>query len=396
MQKPKTLTRQALPLLAALTANAAAQAFLLVVLPALGRDLSFDPLQTGALLGSAALFLIIFAPIWGKLSEKTGRKPVLLIGLAAASAAPVLMALIIALRLEKALSPLAALVMLFIIRGAQSLFSAGLMPAAQAWMADCTSPENRSKAMGMLGASYGVGGILGAAIAFLIGGSHPVAALIALAVFVFAGLCLVYTKLTDQQPIADTKTTPLDRLDMAAILPGLVITFIGVSIYAIMQHVTALRLEDRMAFSRPDAISTAGAALMGAAITMALAQTLGISRLKRSAQQLMLIGATLGTVSLTGVVVAASPALLLGSLFAMGGALGILLPGNLTFMSIKAGVGAQGRAAGINAVSQGMAMSIGPFAGAALHRISPLAPSFVCLIAMLVAVFICLGLRGKS
>lgn len=396
MQTRKASRRQALPLLPALAANAAAQAFLLVVLPSLGRDLGFNPLETGVLLGSAALLLIVFAPIWGRISERAGRKPVLLAGLAGAALAPALMAIVIALRLEGTLERMPTLVLLFAVRAGQSLLSAGLLPAAQAWMADRTTPENRAEGMGLLGASYGVGGIIGAAFAFAVGGTHPVAALTGLAALVLFGLGLVHAKLTESREPAGAQPAPLARLAIRRIAPGLAVTFIGVAIYAVMQHVTALRLEDGMGLPRPEAISKGGAALMGAAIVMALAQTLGIGRLKRPPRQLMLIGAVTGMLSLAGVTLAPSPAVLLVSLFVMGGALGILLPGNLALISIRAGTTAQGRAAGVNAVAQGLAMTAGPVAGAALHRLSPLAPGIACTLVMLVALTICLRLREQS
>lgn len=396
MQAGKTVRRQAMPLLPALAANAAAQAFLLVVLPSLGRDLGFNPLETGALLGSAALFLIVFAPVWGRISERTGRKPVLLVGLAGAVLAPALMAAVIALRLDGALERMPALVLLFVVRAAQSLLSAGLLPAAQAWMADRTAPENRAEGMGLLGASYGVGGIVGAGFAFAVGGTHPVAALAGLAILVLLGLCLVYAMVADRPALSGSEAVPLARLDIRRIAPGLAITFIGVAVYAIMQHVTALRLEDGMGLARPEAISKGGAALMGAAIVMTLTQTVGIGRLKRPPRQLIRIGAAAGTLSLAGVTLATSPAMLLASLFLMGGALGILLPGNLALISIRAGATAQGRAAGVNAVAQGLAMTAGPVAGAALHRLSPLAPGALSAFAMLIALILCLRTRETS
>ncbi|ATN37354.1 hypothetical protein ACO34A_26675 (plasmid) [Rhizobium sp. ACO-34A] len=390
-----SLRRQALPLLSALAANAAAQAFLLVALPSLGRDLGFDPLETGLLLGSAALLLIIFAPLWGRVSERAGRRPVLLVGVVGAALAPALMAAVIGLRLDGMLERMPTLVLLFAVRAGQSILSAGLLPSAQAWMADRTLPESRAEGMGLLGASYGVGGIVGAGFAFAVGGTYPLAALAGLALLNLLGLCLVHAAIHDGPAVSGPKATPLARLDIPRIAPGLAITFMGVAVYAVMQHVTALRFEDGMGLSRQDAISKGGAALMGAAIIMALAQTFGISRFKFPPRRLILMGAAAGTLSLAGVTLATSPAMLLASLFLMGGALGILLPGNLAMISIRAGAGAQGRAAGINAVAQGLAMTVGPIAGAMLHRLSAMAPGILSTVAMLFALIICLRTREK-
>lgn len=396
MRTKKSFRLEVLPLLAALAANAAAQAFLLVLLPSLGRDLGFDALETGLLLSSAALFLVLFAPAWGKISERAGRKPVLLIGLAGAALGPLLIAIVISFRIDEALDRIPALILLFAARAAQSMLSAGLLPAAQAWMADRTAPENRAKGMGLLGASYGIGGILGAGLAFVVGGTHPLVALVSLAMLVLFGFGLVFAKVTDRTTSAMAQSLPYPHLDMRRIAPGLAITLIGVCVYAIMQHVTALRLEDSMDLSRPDAISSGGAALMGAAIVMALTQTFGIGKLRRPPHHLIRIGAAAGVLSLAGVTLATTPAALFASLLVLGGALGILLPGNLALISIKAGMNAQGRAAGVNAVAQGLAMAAGPVAGAALHRLSPLAPGAASVILMLAALIIGLGVREKS
>ena len=152
---------ESLPLLLALAANAAAQSFLLVVLPSLGRDLGFSPMETGLLLGLAALILLIAAPIWGNVSERRGRRLFLLLGLVGATLGPALMSGVIGLRLSGGLDSISTLALLFAIRVGQSSLSGGLLPAAQAWMADRTPPGRRAEGMGLLGASYGIGGIAG-------------------------------------------------------------------------------------------------------------------------------------------------------------------------------------------------------------------------------------------
>lgn len=397
MTREKSFRIEALPLLGALAANAAAQSFILVVLPPLGRDLGFSPMETGLLLGLTALVLLISAPVWGHVSETRGRRFVLLAGLAGAALGPALMAAVIALRLDGALDQLPAFALLFAARTGQSLLAGGLLPAAQAWMSDRTTQERRAEGMGLLGASYGIGGIAGAGVAYALGGTAPTLALAGLAATVLVGFVLVRRSVFDRrrervEPGTPARLLPLLRL----VWPFLCVTFLGVAVYGIAQHVTALRLEDSFGFTRADAISRAGGALMGAALVMALVQTYGLRRLRLPPRRLALLGAGFAGAAMTGMVLATDATVLTIALLAMGAALGLLLPGNLAQLSLTAGQRAQGRAAGVNAVAQGLGMAAGPIAGAALHRLSPVAPSLAAAGMMATAALVILTTRREN
>ncbi len=384
-----------MPLLAALAANAAAQSFLLVVLPGLGRELGFTGLQTGAMLGVGALFLMISAPFWGAASETRGRKPILVIGLVGAAIGPGLTAAIIALRVEGAVGAGFALLLMFCARLLQSLLSGGLLPAAQAWMADITSSENRAEGMGLLGGSYGLGAIGGAAVALGFGGSHPAMALGLLAALIGLGLVFVLLAL---EHVASRERRPHAMwrdLVLARIWPGLLITALGVCVFAIMQHVTALRLEDSFQMVRSDAISSAGGILMCASFAMILTQAFGVRALRALPPVLMLAGSLIAVMSMLMVGSAATIPALFASMVGMGIGLGLLLPGNLAFLSFVAGAHAQGRLAGVNAIAQGIGLAAGPVLGSILHRQSPDLPGFVAAFGMALALCLSIMLRWR-
>jgi DHA1 family tetracycline resistance protein-like MFS transporter len=107
--------------------------------------------QTGLLVSSYALMQMIGAPILGRLSDKYGRRPVFLIS--------ILGTFIGLLILGFANS----LWMLFVSRILSGL-TAGNISVAQAYIADITDEKNRARGMGMLGAAFGIGFILGPAI----------------------------------------------------------------------------------------------------------------------------------------------------------------------------------------------------------------------------------------
>jgi DHA1 family tetracycline resistance protein-like MFS transporter len=109
-------------------------------------------LEFGLLLSSFSAMQFLFAPVLGRLSDRFGRKPVLLVSLAGSVAGYVLFAFA---------GSLAALFVARIIDG----ISGGNISTAQAYVADVTTPADRAKGMGVVGAAFGLGFIFGPAIA---------------------------------------------------------------------------------------------------------------------------------------------------------------------------------------------------------------------------------------
>lgn len=133
------------------------------LLPFYGEHFQADPQTVGLLMATYSLAQFISAPLWGRLSDHAGRRPVLLLSLAGAVAAYVWLAFA------------DALWMLFMARTLGGLM-AGNISAAFAYMADITTKENRAKGMGLIGAAFGIGFILGPAIGGILAGPDPLTA----------------------------------------------------------------------------------------------------------------------------------------------------------------------------------------------------------------------------
>ncbi|MDP2734825.1 MAG: MFS transporter [bacterium] len=130
------------------------------LLPVYGKLYEASNVTIGMLAASFALAQLIFSPFWGILSDRFGRKPIILLGLVGLAASFLVFALA------------ANLATLFLSRFIQGFFSGATMPAARAYIADVTTKEQRVKAMGRIGASLALGIILGPALGgFLAQGS---------------------------------------------------------------------------------------------------------------------------------------------------------------------------------------------------------------------------------
>jgi DHA1 family tetracycline resistance protein-like MFS transporter len=128
---------------------------ILPLLPFYAQELHASPFQIGLLFSSYSLTQLLFAPLLGRLSDRVGRRPVLLASIAGGAASYLLFALAPnygILLLARSLSGLAA----------------ANYAIAQAYMADVSAPEERSKAMGLVGAAFGLGFVLGPALGGLL------------------------------------------------------------------------------------------------------------------------------------------------------------------------------------------------------------------------------------
>lgn len=127
------------------------------ILPFLSPQLGADKVDIALIIVTYAACAGIFGPFWGKLSDRRGRKPVIMICLVGAALSYVMLGLA------------TQLWMIFLARGFAGMM-AGNFGVASAMMADVTSPENRAKGMGMIGAAFGLGMVLGPLLGGLLAG----------------------------------------------------------------------------------------------------------------------------------------------------------------------------------------------------------------------------------
>jgi MFS transporter, DHA1 family, tetracycline resistance protein len=213
------------------------------LLPFYAEHFGATALTIGMMSTSFSLMQFIFAPIWGRLSDQIGRRPIILAGLLGSFLSYL------------AFSAVSSLPLLFAARIFAGIAGANI-PTAQAVMADITTPENRAKGMGLFGAAFGLGFIFGPAIGGLLsrwGYSAPplFAAVLSVLNFVFAWFMLPETLRPEHR--ATKRAGRTDALRKALAQPHLpmllVVAFLAVGSFSVYESTFALFAERQYQFN---------------------------------------------------------------------------------------------------------------------------------------------------
>lgn len=184
----------------------------------------------GVITASFAVMQFLFGPIVGNLSDHFGRRPILLISLAVMGADYVVMAL-------------TGSVWVLLVARSVAGIAAATHSTANAFIADISTPDERAKRFGLMGAGFGVGFIAGPILGGLVAGIDPrapfwVAAALAAANFAF-GYFVVPESLTreNRRPFALARANPLASFAAIRRLPGLRVLLLVTFIYALTFNV---------------------------------------------------------------------------------------------------------------------------------------------------------------
>jgi len=144
------------------------------IFPFLIVDLGGGATSLGFFMAAYSVMQFICAPFWGRLSDRIGRRPVLLIGLVGYGITFTLFGFV------------SELWMMFAIRVLSGILSSATLPTAMAYIADTTNGAERSRGMGLLGAAMGLGMIIGPAMGGWLGSDN-----FALPFFLAGGLAVL-------------------------------------------------------------------------------------------------------------------------------------------------------------------------------------------------------------
>jgi DHA1 family tetracycline resistance protein-like MFS transporter len=337
-----------------------------------------------------SLAQLFSSPLLGRLSDKVGRRPVLLISLLASVASYLWLGFA------------DALWMLFAAR-LLSGAGAGNIAAAQAYITDVTTPETRAKGMGLIGAAFGLGFTVGPALGGLVAGSNPDAAALAWPAFVAAALSalafvVAFLLLKESLPDASRRAparpsrwrVAQDVLTRPALRQLILLLFITITAFAGMETTFALWAHSAFGWGPREV----GYNFLFVGLVLVVVQGFLIGPLTRrfGETRLVLGGAGLIGLGLLGLPFALTvPRLLaVNVLLALG--MGVLNPAITSLISQSAEIDERGGILGVSQSASSLSRILGPLvAGLLFEGLSRDAPYYAG--AALMALVVALALR---
>ena len=368
-----------------------------IVLPFLAEE-ARDGFHTTAFVGTLlaavySLMQFLFVPVWGRLSDRIGRRPVMVMSVFATFVGMT--------GLGVALGWSSSVAWLFAARIWSGIATANL-GTASAYIADVTAPEDRARGMGLIGMAFGLGFILGPGIGGIlsditINGRHgPVAC------FAAAGLSVVnfiWVQVGLAESLPKEKRTGEKRrlvpLDVQAAKAAFAMPGVGLCVLVNFLIVLSFtNLDQTFRFYNKDVFGMSplqtGLVLAGVGVAAAVVQG-GLMRplSKRFGEApLIIAGVTLQGIAFAGI--AWAPASGIPALFAAMGLLavgnGLTQPSTSAYISKRADPAAQGNTLGTNQAAAALARTFGPALGGWLYgEIGPRSPYIVAGLGMVVA-----------
>lgn len=178
---------------AALLVTAAGNTALQSVLPVIGREIDIPDMAIAVIFSLSALFWTFSAPVWARQSDLRGRRLLMQVGVVGFGVSMLLCAAVILAGLHGLIAPLVTFALFTLARSLFGIFGAAANPAAQAYVAGRTSRAERTSTLAILASAFGLGTILGPAVAPLfvlpvVGLSGPMFAFAAIALIVALAL----------------------------------------------------------------------------------------------------------------------------------------------------------------------------------------------------------------
>ena len=347
------------------------------VLPPMTRELGMPDWMAGAIFSLSAALWTASSPFWGKKSSQWGRRPVAALGLAGYALSMLLFGCFGWLAMNGHIT--GAFVIfgcLLLSRSFFGLIGSGASPAAQAYVADRTSPEDRTKEIASVTSGFSVGAVAGpafaAAMVAVFGLLSPVFFTCILAATMSV---LLYTRLPEKTPPVPTpeqkKASAADAKGLwrdSRVLPFLIYA-VGLSLVTgVLTQTFIFAVMDKMGVSGEAAAQFTAPAFSAGAVGTLIAQLVIIPRLRISNRSLMVVGALMLATGALLIVPTEAFAVLISAQFLVGMGQGLARPGFSSGASLAVGPAMQGNVAGLVISANGMGFIVSPFFGPFIYQ----------------------------
>jgi MFS family permease len=345
---PKQRTAAFRLLFLCLMATGIGNNMLFAILPPLARRLAVPEYWVGAIYTISAVLFMMMTPFWGALSDRRGRKPLIIFGLCAFACSSLMFAGAASAGEAGLIPPLGAIFAMALARSLFGSLGSATNPAAQAYVADRTSQEERTEALAGLSAAFGLGAVIGPTLAATFVEMVGVGIfMLGIAILILMGAFAIWRYLPEQTPpqVQSRPLNPLKQFGMAAdprILPFVIYGGLIWITQSLGLSTLSFFVMDKLALDESQGLQMSSIALAAGAGALIVAQLIVIPALKASPRVLMSLGALI--------------------------AFGLARSGFVGGASIAVEPEEQGRVAGLTTATAGLGFIIGPVGGLLMYH----------------------------
>lgn len=263
------------------------QTIVFSVVPPLARDIGLGNFEVGLIFAISATCWVICGPVWGRMSDRYGRKPFILLGMLGFAVSMTLFGGSMALGLAGALSGLPLYLLIVAMRAIYGLVGSAGPPAAQAYIADRTSRLDRTAGIASFSAAFGFGAMLGPAFgaaASLMGRFAPFFAAAALA---FVMMIAVFAFLPERTGPTRREAALKVKVTDPRFFPFVIFALAVSIVNAVPIQTIAFYFIDRLGYSTADAPHFVSIGLTAGAFASLFAQLVVVQRMRASPARLM-------------------------------------------------------------------------------------------------------------
>lgn len=338
------------------------------IIAPLGRELGLSEMQVGTFSTAYALMQFLLAHYWGRLSERKGRKPILLVGILGFSISFFAFALAAQLGFDHRLSVGWVYWLMLAARLFGGAFSSATLPTAQAYVADVTGKADRTAGMAVIGAAFGLGVVFGPAIGGALAGISLLVPVYFSAALALLNALFVWLALPEPKKHVHLHEPPrLNFWDMK-VLPLLVVA-LAVSLSSVaMESTVAFYFQDRLQLTPQRAAKMVAWALTVYGLVAVFVQGFLIRKFKWPPLAMIRGGIPISVAGFVTFVFAGHFTWLTLALVLQGVGQGLAAPAVTAALSLAVGEGLQGAVAGLNSSAQALGRMLGPVVGTYFYQ----------------------------
>ncbi|CCN73318.1 MFS transporter [Vibrio nigripulchritudo] len=377
--------------------NAVCMTAMMSIIPVIGpiiREVGLLEWHGGLVVAMSGIAWLLSAKKWGTISDRIGRKPILLISTLGYAISFIVMTIWLDLSLKSTFNTFVILAGMIVARTMVGLFLAAIMPVSSAFVADITTAEERQSAMASIGAASAIGLVAGPALGGWLSQYSLTLPLYVLSILPIIAWVFIKLRLPETKTSIESPDSTISLFDARLRLPALAM-FACMFAVITSQIIIGFFVLDRIRETAEETAQLSGIVLTITGITLVITQGM----LFKSKSNLLLKSCLIGPIAtLIGLVIASfahtAIFLIMGYIF-MAIGLGVLFPAIQAITANSVGKDEQGAAAGTISAVQGLSSILVPIIATVLYQSNQSFPFWFAGILMVVLFLLVLTNQTK-